>query len=131
MKWENNEENYHGRGGSSLVINEWDLQDMLNLFRNKHKDINTPVKLTAAEELVYLALSNLEKDYRHKVNYYERREWQDRYKDETETLTQQLLEVTEERDTLSEKIKEAQITSGLFIQSVRDKWNSFGGKGDA
>ncbi len=130
MKWEDNKENYNGRG-SSLIINHWDLGEMIALFHRKYIDINKPVQLTPAEELVYMALLNLEKDYRSKANYYTRREWQDRYKDKNEQLTQQLLEVTEERTVLSEKIKEAQITSGLFIQSCREKLNIFGGKGDA
>lgn len=130
MKWENNEENYHGRG-SQLVINEWDLQDILSLFQHKCTKEGKPIRLTAAEELAYLALNNLEMDYRKKANYYTRREYQDRYKEESQQLAQQLLEITEERNTLSEKIKEAQITSGLFIQNVRDKLNIFGGKGDA
>lgn len=68
-----------------------------------------------------MALQNLQMSYRRKGNYYDRRERQEQCYEESRQLAEQLAEVVEERDTLQEKIKEAQIASGLFIKSVREK----------
>lgn len=81
------------------------------------------IKLTTEEELLLLAVESLMKSYsktdtRLTVKANHSTERTNRIQAEL-----QLKKVTEERDTLSEKIKEAQITSGLFIQSVRDKFN--------
>lgn len=69
-----------------------------------------------------MALENLNDSYRRKDNYNNRKKHQNKDKHRCEELEKTLLEVTEERDTLREKIKEAQIASGLFIQSVRKKF---------
>lgn len=81
------------------------------------------IKLTTEEELLLLAVESLMKSYsktdtRLTVKANHSTERTNRIQAEL-----QLKKVTEERDTLSEKIKEDQITSGLFIQSVRDKFN--------
>ena len=120
MKWEDNEENYNGRG-SQLIWNQWELEGFIRDFQNKVDENGKKIALTMAEELVLHSLWNLQEDYRRKANYYKRRDRQERYKDESRQLSNQLLEVTAERDTLREKVKEASIASGLFIQSVREK----------
>ena len=119
MQWEDNEENYNGRG-SQLKWCDWELNNLIHSMESKVV-AGKRYPLTPAEELVLHSLYNLQQDYRRKANYCKRRDRQERYKEESQQLSTQLLEVTKERDTLREKVKEASIASGLFIQSVREK----------
>ncbi|AGG57920.1 hypothetical protein VPBG_00148 [Vibrio phage helene 12B3] len=120
MQWEDNEENYNGRG-SQLVWSRWELEGFIQNFQSKLDEDGKKIPLTMAEELVLHSLWNLQEDYRRKENYTRCKEREGRYKEESQQLSNQLLEVTEERDSLREKVKEASIASGLFIQSVREK----------
>ncbi|UZV41309.1 hypothetical protein vBVpaMR16F_243 [Vibrio phage vB_VpaM_R16F] len=120
MKWVNNEDNYHG-STTRLKLDIWDLRDLISTLNNKSLGDVKDQRLSKPEKLLLQAAINLEDDYRRNENYYERKEWQDRYKIKAEQLESKLAAVTEEKNELEDKIKEAQVQSGLFIKYVKDK----------
>ena len=122
MKWKYHED--YRWGSDKLRLCEWELDSLIYNLKRKNLEIGgkkCKSQLTPEEELLIMALENLRDSYRRKDNYNSRKERQNKAKHRCEELEKTLLEVTEERDTLRDKIKEAQIASGLFIQSVRKK----------
>ncbi len=122
MQWKYHED--YRWGSDKLRLCKWELDSLIWKLNNKSIKIDgkeCKARLTPEEELLLMALENLNDSYRRKDNYTSRKERQNKHKHRCEELEKTLLEVTEERDTLREKIKEAQVASGLFIQSVRKK----------
>lgn len=124
MSWILNEE---ARWQSDrLRVNMWDLHELRQTLTDKSlrydgKDYSG--KLKPEEELLLHAVNNLINSYDRKDHYVRERNRKDKEEDINRQLSQQLLDVTEERDSLLEKIKEAQIQSGLFIKYVKEKLN--------
>lgn len=122
MSWIFNEE---ARWQSDrLRVSIWDLHELRQTLSNKSlrydgKDYSGNLK--PEEELLLHAVNNLINAYDRKDHYVRERNRKDKEEDINRQLSQQLLDVTEERDSLLEKIKEAQVQSGLFIKYVKEK----------
>ncbi len=96
------------------------------IYGLRHKKDNLPEEnrssyLRSSEKALLAAIVNVKEDYRRNRLYFASEAQYDEVLSQNTQLVARLLEVTEERDTLKSKIKEAQIASGLFIQSVRTK----------
>lgn len=97
-------------------IDRWLLDDLVRSMESKsHR------KMTSSERVLMEALYNVQESYRKTDFYFRKEELARTCKEESQQLTEQLIQVTDERDSLLGKMKEASIASGLFIKSVRDK----------
>lgn len=118
--WQKNEK---GKWSSDRVrlckYTLWNLEQALN---NKHEEGDKKeYRLTPEEESLQLAVVLLIQSYERKDMYNKRKDEIRNCKEESRQLAEQLQKVTEERDSLLEKVTEAQVQSGLFIKFVRDK----------
>tara|TARA_B100001105_G_scaffold8394_1_gene6321 strand:- start:1283 stop:1654 length:372 start_codon:yes stop_codon:yes gene_type:complete len=112
--WETQQ--YPKTGKDFTRIEKWTLFNIIRSMETKgHR------KMTSSERVLMEALYNVEESYRKTDLYFKTQERSNQYLKESQQLTEQLIEVTKERDSLLDKMKEASIASGLFIKSVRDK----------
>lgn len=108
---------YPKNGKDFTRIEKWLLDDIVRSMESKsHR------KMTSSERMLMEALYNVQESYRKTDFYFKTEERSSNRKVESQQLTEQLIEVTTERDSLLDKMKEASIASGLFIKSVREKF---------
>lgn len=112
--WETQQ--YPKNGKDFTRIEKWTLRELIRDMESKsHR------KMTSSERVLMEALYNVEESYRKTDLHFKTRERSNQYLEESSQLSSQLLDVTNERDSLLDKMKEASIASGLFIKSVREK----------
>lgn len=106
-----------------LRLNPYYLGDLI-CYLQRHKKLggNKELRLTREETLLLNALVLVEQSYDRRDAYITREDKVRTAKEESRQLSEQLLEVTKERDELLGKIEEDKIQSGLFIKYVRDKF---------
>lgn len=119
-------------------INYEDLRDILWTLRN-HKinrhppRDNIPNYMRVAHErhlaLLKQTIETIDFDYRREKYLWHKivstKDLVDKLKDNVTLLEQEKEQLESEVKTLKDKIQEAQVTAGLFIQSIKDKLPSW------
>ena len=116
-------ENLDGKWMSDrLRLNPYYLEDLKHDLQRKRLAGDKELRLTKEEELLLNTIYLVEQSYDRRDAYITREDKIRTAKEESRQLSEQLLEVTKERDKLLGKIEEAKIQSGLFIKYVCDKF---------
>lgn len=116
-------ENPDGKWMSDILrLNTYYLTDLKCNLQRKRLVEGKELRLTKEEELLLNTIYLVEQSYDRRDAYITREDKVRTAKEESRQLSEQLLEVTKERDELLGKVEEAKIQSGLFIKYGRDKF---------